>query len=238
MAKDERFEEFEQRFTSLAGQIEESPVRDAISILHAMLLDLRRRGASPAGPAGDASFEKVANLYKSAPGMSGSALNHGLPLNTPAPDFTLPDASGKSVSLKDYRGRTVVLVFYPLDWSPACSDQLSLYQADLANFEGMDAQILAISVDSLYSHGAWSAVRQISFPLLADFNPRGDVARRYQVWREKDGFSERALYIIDPQGIVRYCFISPELPNIPDIYELLDQVKLISQEHSAMAGKE
>ena len=97
----------------------------------------------------------------------------------------------------------MVLVFYPLDWSPACSDQLSLYQSELEEFENANAQLLAVSVDSLYSHGAWAAVRGLNFPLLSDFHPKGQVARQYKVMRDSDGFSERALYIIDAAGKIR-----------------------------------
>jgi len=237
MGRDIRFEEFEQRFSRLADKMDESPEKEAVSILHAMILDLRRAGSTNS-PAADSGFEKIANLYKTAPGMSGHAMNAGLTVNTPAPDFTLPDATGKLVSLSDFRGKVVVVVFYPLDWSPACSDQLSLYQAELDTFEDMNASLLGISVDSLYSHGAWCAVRQISFPLLADFHPKGEVARQYQVWREGDGFSERALYVIDPQGVIRYQTVSAELPNIPDIYELLDNVKKVSQENVPRPARE
>jgi peroxiredoxin len=159
--------------------------------------------------------------------MDGVAQNVPLPVGTPAPDFALPDPNGQLVQLSDYRGKPVVLVFYPLDWSPTCSDQLSLYQSELTEFERRGAQVLAISVDSLYSHGAWAAVRNLSFPLLADFQPKGAVAKQYQVYREQDGFSERALYVIDGEGIIRYAHVSPQLHHVPDIYELfaaLDQV--------------
>ena len=86
--------------------------------------------------------------------------------------------------LEDLRGRPVVIVFYPLDWSPGCSQQLDLYQQELDEFRARGAELVAISVDSLYSHGAWAAVRGITFPLLADFHPKGEVARAYSVWRE------------------------------------------------------
>lgn len=152
--------------------------------------------------------------------MDGPAEHFPLPIGTPAPDFTLPDAAGKQVSLADFRGRPVVWVFYPLDWSPTCSDQLSLYQAELAEFERRGAQLIGISVDSIYSHGAWAAVRGLTFPLLADFEPKGKVARQYNVYRERDGFSERALYVIDVDGIIRYAHVSPQLSHVPDIYEL------------------
>ena len=224
-----RLEELEQRFSQLASELKETPEKEAISILHAMIQENHQASlAGNAVPGGeDRSFEKIANLYKSAPGMVGKAENEGLPVGSPAPDFTLPDASGKSVSLSDFRGKNVMLVFYPLDWSPACSDQLSVYQAELEEFKKYNTQVIAISVDSFYSHGAWAAVRDITFPLLADFDPKGEVARRYQVMRSTLGFSERALYLIDAQGIIRYKTISPEIHMIPDIYELFEQIKAL-----------
>ena len=144
-------------------------------------------------------------------------------------DFTLPDANAELVSLSDFRGKNVVLVFYPLDWSPACSDQLSLYQSELAEFAKQDAVVIGISVDSLYSHGAWSAVRGLSFPLLADFHPKGEVSKMYKVIRQTEGFSERALYIIDQQGTIRYSHVSPLIHHIPDIYELFEQLEEINK---------
>ncbi len=161
--------------------------------------------------------------------MEGSAENIGLSVGTPAPDFSLPDASGNVMSLSDFDGKLIVLVFYPLDWSPACSDQLSLYQSEIDEFNRLNAQLVGISVDSIYSHGAWAAVRGITFPLLADFNPKGDVARRYQVYRNSDGFSERALYIVDGENMIRYAHVSPQLHQVPSIYELFDQLKTINQ---------
>jgi peroxiredoxin len=160
--------------------------------------------------------------------MEGPAENEGLPVGTPAPDFTLLDAEGRAVSLVDFRGRNVVLVFYPLDWSPACSDQLSLYQSELEEFENYNAQVIGISVDSLYSHGAWAAVRGITFPLLADFHPKGEVARRYGVMRQADGFSERALFVVGPSGIIRYTEVSPELHKVPDVYKLFGQLEALA----------
>jgi peroxiredoxin len=127
----------------------------------------------------------------------------------------------------------VVLAFYPLDWSPACSDQLSLYQSELREFERMNTQLIAVSVDSIYSHGAWAAVRGITFPLLSDFNPKGEAARRYKVFRDSDGFAERALYLIDANGNIRYKTISPELDHIPDIYELFEHLQAIQEQVKA-----
>ena len=224
-----RLEELESRFTELEGKLSDSPEKEAISILHAMFQEGMRSGAFiPSGNGGARSgvtLETIANLYKQAPSMEGEAENEGLSVGTQAPDFSLPDANGNIVSLSDFQGRNVVLVFYPLDWSPACSDQLSLYQGELSEFERYNTQLLCVSVDSIYSHGAWAAVRGLTFPLLADFHPKGEVANLYQVMRGSNGFSERALYIIDAQGTIRYKHISPKLNRIPDIYELFEQLR-------------
>jgi peroxiredoxin len=225
-----RLHDLEQRFAALEQQITESPEKQALSILHGMIQELwrslRRQGTPNLGSG--LTLEDIANMYKQAPPMDGTALSTPLPVGTPAPDFTLPDPNGQPVRLADYRGKNVVLVFYPLDWSPTCSDQLSLYQSELAEFERRGAQILGISVDSIYSHGAWAAVRGLSFPLLADFHPKGEVARRYQVYREPDGFSERALYIVDGAGVIRYAHVSPQLNHVPDIYELFTALDAIA----------
>lgn len=231
ISQTDRMNELEQRFSQLEGQIQDSPNKEALSILHAMIQEGRREllTLSADKPQEDArSFEHIANLYKTAPGMDGEAENEGLPVGTLAPDFTLPDANGDQISLSDFRGKNVLLVFYPLDWSPACSDQLSLYQSELDEFEKQDTQVIAVSVDSLYSHGAWAAVRGITFPLLADFQPKGDVSRLYNVMRSEEGFSERALYIVDREGVIYYNNISPRLPHIPDIYELFEKLEALN----------
>ncbi|MGB3702412.1 MAG: peroxiredoxin [Anaerolineales bacterium] len=232
MTPEDRMAELSQRFSLLEPELKDSPEKQALSILHAMIQEVRRDLLnSSAGTPQDhsRSFEKVANLYKSAPGMEGLAENSGLPVGTQAPDFTLQDANANSVTLSNLRGKNIVLVFYPLDWSPACSDQLSLYQSELPEFDKQDAVVIGVSVDSLYSHGAWAAVRDITFPLLADFHPHGEVSRLYQVMRKSNGFSERALYIIDRQGIIRYSHVSPMIHHIPDIYELFEQLESINK---------
>ena len=232
-----RFQELEERFSQLDSKLKDTPEREAISILHAMLQEIRR-GAQfeqTASSRDDGiTLEKVMNLYKTAPGMEGKAEKEGLPVGEHAPDFTLRDKEGREVSLSDFEGRNIVLVFYPLDWSPACSDQLSLYQSEMEEFEKYGAQVIGISVDSLYSHGAWSAVRGITFPLLSDFHPKGNVANLYKVLRDSDGFSERALFVIDREGIIRYKNVSPELHHIPDIYELFDQLKALQGQSEGM----
>ena len=224
----QRLHELEARFSQLEEKLPDTPEKEAISILHAMLQEnLRDGSANPDGgsPSSGVTLETIANLYKQAPAMEGDAENEGLSVGMAAPDFSLPDSNGNVVRLSDYRGKNVVLVFYPLDWSPACSDQLSLYQSELAEFECANAQLIAISVDSLYSHGAWAAVRGLTFPLLADFHPKGAVARQYGVMRDSNGFSERALFVIDTDGTIRYKHVSPKLNHIPDIYELFDQLE-------------
>lgn len=225
-----RLHDLEQRFGALFGQLQDSPQKDALSILHGITQELWRQLRRSSWPLSERglTLEDVADLYRHAPKMEGPAKNTPLPQGTPAPEFALPDASGRIVRLSDFRGQPLVLVFYPLDWSPGCSQQLDLYQHELREFERRGAKVAAISVDSIYSHGAWAAVRGITFPLLADFNPKGDIARKYQVFRDSDGFSERALYVVDGDGVVRFSHVSPFVHHIPDIYELftvLDTLK-------------
>jgi peroxiredoxin len=126
-----------------------------------------------------------------------------------APDFELQSTPSQTVGLSELRGRPVVLVFYPEDWSPVCSDQLALYQELLPEFRKHDAELIGISVDSVWSHLAFAKDRNLRFPLLADFEPKGEIARRYQVYRAADGTSERALYVIDADGVVRWSYVSP-----------------------------
>jgi peroxiredoxin len=126
-----------------------------------------------------------------------------------APDFRLTTGAGEPASLADFRGRPVILVFYPADWSPVCSDQLALYQELQSEFEKFDAQLVGISVDSVWCHLAFAENRHLQFPLLADFEPKGEVSRLYQSYRAADGTSERALYVLDGDGVIRWSYISP-----------------------------
>jgi peroxiredoxin len=132
-----------------------------------------------------------------------------LPPGTPAPDFELRSTPDQSLSLDDFRGRRVILVFYPEDWSPVCSDQLGLYQQLLPEFQRLEAELLGVSVDGIWSHLAFAKDRNLHFPLLADFEPKGEVSRRYNAYRDSDGTSERALYVIDEEGVIRWSYISP-----------------------------
>ncbi len=126
-----------------------------------------------------------------------------------APDFSLTTTPDQKVSLSEFRGQPVVLVFYPADWSPVCSDQLGLYNELKPEFSEFEAQIIGISVDGVWCHLAFSKDRKLRFPLLADFEPKGAVARQYGVYREKDGEAERALFVIDSEGVIRWSHVSP-----------------------------
>jgi peroxiredoxin len=129
----------------------------------------------------------------------------------PAPDFTLVDQDGSHVSLSDFRGRTVVLVFYPADFSPACTDQLSLYQDRLGEFEARGVQVLGISVDGAFCHKAFQRHLSLTMPLLADFHPKGEVAKAYGIWSEDFGQSGRGLVLVGPDGGVDWAYESPPL---------------------------
>jgi peroxiredoxin len=132
-----------------------------------------------------------------------------LPPGTEAPAFELPSTPDQKVTLGDFRGQPVILAFYPEDWSPVCSDQLALYQELLPEFQRFGAELLGISVDGAWCHLAFAKDRNLHFPLLADFEPKGEVSRRYQAYRTKDGTSERALFVIDADGIIRWSYLSP-----------------------------
>jgi peroxiredoxin len=126
-----------------------------------------------------------------------------------APAFSLPSSPSRNTALADYRGHPVVLVFYPADWSPVCGDQLALYTELHDEFARFDAQVLGISVDGPWCHQAFIEARKYSITLLADFEPKGAVARRYGAYAENTGTCERALFVIDTQGIIRWSFLSP-----------------------------
>lgn len=132
---------------------------------------------------------------------------------SPAPDFTLPSTTAPTTSLRDYRGQPVVLVFYPADFSSVCSDQLGLYNEVLPLFQEHNAQVLAISVDGIWCHRAFAEQRNLRFPLLADFEPKGTVARAYGAYNAEKGSNKRALFVIDADGIIRWSYVSPSNVN-------------------------
>lgn len=136
-----------------------------------------------------------------------------LPAGAKAPHFTLKSTPDQSVSLQDFVGRPVVLAFYPADWSPVCSDQMGLYAQIMTEFKKFDAEVLGVSVDGIWSHLAFSKDRKLNFPLLADFEPKGAVAKAYGVYEELTGESARALFVIDRRGVIRWSYLSPDGVN-------------------------
>ena len=142
-----------------------------------------------------------------------------------APDFTLPDQDGNEVSLSDFEGRRVVLVFYPADFSPTCTDQLNVYQEVLPQFEERGAQLVGISVDGAFCHKAFKEHLGVSIPLLSDFHPKGEVAKAYGVWAESHGVAGRALVMVGPDGTVEWAYLSPplEVPGANLIFDALEQ---------------
>jgi peroxiredoxin len=153
-----------------------------------------------------------------------------LPIGTPAPDFALPQAPHGRLTLQGLGGRPVVLAFYPTDWEPVSREQLALYQRYADAFERLEAQLLGISIDHIHSHAAFARDAQLRFPLLADFQPRGLVARRYGVFREALGVSARALFVVDAQGVIRFSKAYPDLLN-PGVDELLTTLEALAAPH-------
>jgi peroxiredoxin len=152
-----------------------------------------------------------------------------LTAGTVAPDFTLPSTPDQKVSLSEFRGRNVVLVFYPADWSPVCGDELAVYNELMPIFHKQQVDILAISVDGIWCHLAFEHDRKLHFPLLSDFEPKGAVAKQYGAFREHDGFAERALFLIDGDGVIRWSYLSPVGVN-PGADGILDALDALQKE--------
>jgi peroxiredoxin len=161
--------------------------------------------------------------------MTDPSVGHAspLPAGSRAPDFQLSSTPDQRVSLAEFRGSPVILAFYPADWSPVCTDQMALYQELLPEFRKFNAQLLGISVDGVWSHLAFASDRNLHFPLLADFEPKGAVARAYHVYRDEDGTSERALFVIDAKGMVAWSYVSPVglNPGADGILRALESLK-------------
>jgi peroxiredoxin len=145
---------------------------------------------------------------------------------TPAPEFTLRVTPDQTLSLSELRGRPVILAFYPADWSPVCGDQMALYNEILPEFQNYGAELLGISVDGVWCHEAFAKDRHLHFPLLADFEPKGAVAQMYGVYRQSDGVSERALFVIDKNGVITWSYVSPIAvnPGADGILQALDDL--------------
>ena len=160
-----------------------------------------------------------------------------LAIGTEAPDFTLNSTPDQKISLSDFRGRPVVLVFYPADWSPVCGDQVALYNEMLGEFSESNAQLLGISVDGAWCHLAFARDRRLHFPLLADFEPKGEVSKQYGAYHDDLGESARALFVVDANGVIRWNHLSPDgvNPGADGILKALDALTA-EERGSATAG--
>jgi len=144
---------------------------------------------------------------------------------TPAPDFELRDQDGEKVSLADFHGRKVVLVFYPADFSPVCTDQLSIYQEVLPQIRERGAELVGVTVDSTWAHKAFREKLGIEIPLLADFHPKGEVSRAYGAYVDDRGHPNRSLVLVDEDGIVRWVHESPSPLEIPGANLIFDALE-------------
>jgi peroxiredoxin len=150
-----------------------------------------------------------------------------LPVGTPAPDFALPGAPQGVVMLRGLDGRAVVLAFYPMDWEPVSREQLTLYQTYAGAFSRLEASLLGISVDHVHSHAAFARDAGLRFPLLADVQPRGRVARRYGVYRAAQGVCARALFVLDARRVIRFSRAYPDALN-PGVDALLTSLEALA----------
>jgi peroxiredoxin len=169
---------------------------------------------------------------------TGEQMSHPLLPGTPAPSFSLLATPDQRVSLEEFRGNPVVLAFYPADFSPVCGDQMALYNELRSEFHRFHAELLGISVDGVWCHAAFREERKLHMSLLSDFEPKGEVARKYGVYRAADGTSERALFVIDAEGIIRWSYISPVgiNPGADGILEALEHLPR-SEAAAARSGK-
>jgi peroxiredoxin len=149
-----------------------------------------------------------------------------------APDFTLPSGPDEKISLSDYRGQPVILAFYPADWSPVCGDQMALYNEVRPEFERFNAALLGLSVDGVWCHRAYREHSNLHFPLLSDFEPKGEVARKYGVYRDGEGVTERALFVIDGEGRIAWSYVSPIDVN-PGADGILNALESLSEKEVA-----
>ena len=156
---------------------------------------------------------------------------------TRAPDFSLKKSPTENMSLADLKGRPAVLIFYPADWSPVCGDELALFNEILPEFERYDAQLVGISVDGLWCHQAYAKDRHLDIPLLADFEPKGEVARRYGAYRAREGTSEQALFVLDAEGTIRWSYLS-DIDKNPGADGVLAALEELSQPASAGARRQ
>jgi peroxiredoxin len=154
----------------------------------------------------------------------------------PAPDFTLHTTPDQTVRLSDLRGEPVVLAFYPADWSPVCGDEVTLLNEVLPEFSRYHAELLGLSVDGVWCHLAFARDRKLQFPLLSDFEPKGGVARRYGVYRRQEGVTERALFVLNESGVIRWSYVSPIGIN-PGVDGILGALEGMASQTSASASQ-
>lgn len=152
-----------------------------------------------------------------------------------APDFELYATPDQRLRLSELKGKRIILAFYPADWSPVCGSQMNLYNEMEKYFTGYNVQLIGISVDSKWCHSAFSDHNHFYFPLLADFEPKGEVARLFEAYNEKTGECQRALYVIDERGIIRWSYrspvgINPGANGILNALGELDNIKSIKNE--------
>jgi peroxiredoxin len=143
----------------------------------------------------------------------------------PAPDFTLPDHSGTKVSLSDFAGRKLVLCFYPNDFSPVCTDQLSIYQEVVGELEARNTKLAGVSVDSSWAHRAFRKQLNLTIALLSDFHPKGEMCRAYGAFIEERGHSNRSLVLVGEGGDVEWSYAAPtplEIPGANLIFDALE----------------
>ena len=157
---------------------------------------------------------------------------------TKAPDFELHVTPDQTLSLKEFAGRRVILAFYPADWSPVCGDQMALYNQILPEFRKRGAEPLGISVDGAWCHRAFADARKLHFPLLADFEPKGAVAKSYGAYRAEAGVAERALFVIDEKGVISWSYCSPIAvnPGADGILDALDRMSNPEANHGNPAS--
>jgi len=157
----------------------------------------------------------------------GGSPTAALPAGTRAPEFNLRSTPDQSVKLSEFRRRPVILAFYPADWSPVCGDEMALYNEMLSEFQEFNAELFGISVDGPWCHAAFSKDRNLHFPLLSDFEPKGAVAQAYGVYRRADGVCERALFVVDSEGFIHWSYVSPVgvNPGAAGIVSALEELK-------------
>src|SRR5436309_11305398 len=184
------------------------------------------------GVAGQARFVSRSRVrYDGRRTSRKGGRNMAIAVGQPAPDFALQNQEKKEVKLSDFAGkRNVVLVFYPLDWSPTCTNEHACFVNDMKKFETLDAEVLGVSVDSVWSHKAYAEKMGIKYSLLADFQPRGAMAERYGVFLPDKGITGRAIVIVNKDGKVAWVknYDIPVVPDVTEVASALQQVKAAS----------